>query len=43
MGVMEAYLAENIGLAPSDIDTGKGLILQEDVAELRDLAAQGLR
>jgi simple sugar transport system substrate-binding protein len=43
MGVMEAYLAKNIGLAPSDIDTGKGLILQEDVADLKDLAAQGLR
>jgi len=43
MGVMEAYLGHNIGLSPTNIDTGQGLIVQADVAELRDLAAQGLR
>lgn len=43
MSVMQAYLAENFGLAPTDIDTGQGLIFQEDVAELKELAAQGVR
>jgi simple sugar transport system substrate-binding protein len=43
MSVMQAYLAENFGLAPSDIDTGQGLIFQEDVPEIEELAAQGVR
>ncbi len=43
MPVMEVYLAETVGLSPADIDTGQGLVFQEDVADLRDLAAQGLR
>jgi simple sugar transport system substrate-binding protein len=43
MSVMQAYLAENFGLAPTDIDTGQGLIFQEDVPEIKDLAAQGVR
>jgi len=41
--VMQAYLAHNFGLSPSDVDTGQGIVLQEHVAELEDLAAQGLR
>jgi simple sugar transport system substrate-binding protein len=41
--VMEAYLAHTVGLSPSDIDTGQGLVLIEDVPSLKDLAAQGMR
>jgi len=43
MSVMQAYLAKNFGLAPTDIDTGQGLIFEDDVAELKALAAQGVR
>lgn len=43
MPVMEAYLTKTIGLSPADIDTGQGLVLQEDVPGLKDLAAQGVR
>lgn len=43
LGVMEAYLAHNFKLSPADIDTGQGLVLQEDVDELMELAAQGVR
>ena len=43
MPVMEAYLAKNVGLAPADIDTGQGLVLEEDVPELWELAKQGVR
>ncbi len=41
--VMEAYLAHTVGLSPADVDTGQGLVVQADVAALKDLAAQGLR
>ncbi|MER9200915.1 sugar ABC transporter substrate-binding protein [Mesorhizobium sp. M0145] len=43
MPVMEAYLAKNVGLLPADIDTGKGIIVKEDVPKLKQLAAQGVR
>ncbi len=43
MPVMEAYLAHTVGLSPADVDTGQGLVVQADVAALKDLAAQGLR
>jgi simple sugar transport system substrate-binding protein len=43
MPVMEAYLAKNIGLVPADIDTGKGIIVKEDVPKLMELAKQGVR
>jgi len=43
MPVMQAYLAHTVDLSPADIDTGQGLVLQEDVAALWDLAKQGLR
>lgn len=43
MPVMEAYLTKNIGLLPADIDTGKGIIVKEDVPRLKELAAQGVR
>jgi simple sugar transport system substrate-binding protein len=43
MPVMEAYLAKTVGLAPADIDTGKGVVLKEDVPALMELAKQGVR
>ena len=43
MPVMEVYLDKTVGLAPADIDTGQGLVLEEDVDSLEKLAAQGLR
>jgi simple sugar transport system substrate-binding protein len=43
MPVMEVYLAKTVGLAPSDIDTGQGIVTPEDVPEIRALADQGLR
>lgn len=41
--VMQAYLAHTVGLSPTDVDTGQGLVVQADVATLKDLAAEGLR
>ena len=41
MPVMEAYLTKTVGLAPADIDTGKGVVLKEDVPKLMELAKQG--
>jgi len=41
--VMQAYLAHTVDLAPADMDTGQGLVVAEDVAALKDLAAQGVR
>jgi simple sugar transport system substrate-binding protein len=41
--VMQAYLAHTINLSPTDVDTGQGLVLVEDVPDLWDLAKQGLR
>lgn len=43
MPVMQAYLAKTVGLSPSDIDTGQGLVLKEDVEDLFELAKQGVR
>ena len=43
MPVMEAYLTKTVGLLPADIDTGKGLIVKEDVPKLKELAAKGVR
>ncbi|MER9872446.1 sugar ABC transporter substrate-binding protein [Mesorhizobium sp. M0195] len=43
MPVMESYLAKNVGLLPADIDTGKGIIVKEDVPKLKELAAKGVR
>ncbi|MCP4385397.1 MAG: sugar ABC transporter substrate-binding protein [Hyphomicrobiales bacterium] len=43
MPVMQAYLAKTVGLSPSDIDTGQGLVFVEDVPELKELARQGVR
>lgn len=41
--VMQVYLAETIGLAPADIDTGQGIITADQAETIMDLAAQGLR
>ncbi|WP_306120282.1 MULTISPECIES: sugar ABC transporter substrate-binding protein [unclassified Roseitalea] len=41
--VMQAYLAHTVDLSPADVDTGQGLVLQEDVPALKELAAQGVR
>jgi simple sugar transport system substrate-binding protein len=41
--VMQAYLAHAVDLSPTDVDTGQGLVLQEDVPALKELAAQGVR
>jgi simple sugar transport system substrate-binding protein len=43
MPVMQAYLAANFGLAPSDIDTGQGLVTPDQVDQIMALAEQGLR
>ncbi|WP_204113612.1 sugar ABC transporter substrate-binding protein [Shimia biformata] len=41
--VMQAYLAHTVQLSPTDVDTGQGIVLAEDVPALWDLAKQGLR
>lgn len=43
MPVMQVYLAATVGLAPSDIDTGQGIVTPEDVPAIRELSEQGLR
>jgi simple sugar transport system substrate-binding protein len=43
MPVMEAYLSKTVGLAPADIDTGQGVVLQKDVDGLMDLSKKGMR
>jgi simple sugar transport system substrate-binding protein len=43
MPVIEAYLAKTVGLAPSDIDTGNGIVLPKDADAIAAMAAKGLR
>ena len=43
MPVMEVYLAKNVGLAPSDIDTGNGIVLPSQADSIAAMAAKGLR
>ncbi len=43
MPVMEVYLAKTIGLAPSDIDTGQGIVTPEMVDGIMEKSAMGLR
>ena len=43
MPVMEVYLAKTVGLAPSDIDTGNGLVVPSQAGSIAAMAAKGLR
>ena len=43
MPVMEVYLAKTVGLAPSDIDTGQGIVTPDMVDAIMELSAMGLR
>ena len=43
MPVMQVYLAKTVGLAPTDIDTGQGIVRPDDVDSIMELSAQGLR
>ena len=43
MPVMAVYLAETVGLAPADIDTGQGIVRPEDAKSIMELSAKGLR
>ena len=41
--VMEGYLARTFGLAPADIDTGKGIVTPKDADAIMTLSAEGVR
>ena len=43
MPVMQVYLAKTVGLAPSDIDTGQGIITPDMVDSIMAMASKGLR
>ena len=43
MPVMEVYLAKTVGLAPSDIDTGQGIVTPDMVDGIMALSIKGLR
>jgi simple sugar transport system substrate-binding protein len=43
MPVIEVYLAKTVGLAPSDIDTGNGIVLPSQADSIAAMAAKGLR
>jgi simple sugar transport system substrate-binding protein len=43
MPVMEVYLSKTVGLAPSDIDTGQGIVRKDQVDAIKDLSAKGMR
>ena len=43
MPVMQVYLAKTIGLAPSDIDTGQGIVTPDMVDAIMEMSAKGLR
>ena len=43
MPVMEVYLSKTVGLAPSDIDTGQGIVRPDQVDAIMALSAQGMR
>lgn len=43
MPVMEVYLSKTVGLAPSDIDTGQGIVRKDQVAGIMELSAKGMR
>lgn len=41
--VMQAYLADKIGLTPADVDTGQGIVTPAEADSIMELSAQGLR
>lgn len=41
--VMQAYLAKEIGLSPSDVNTGTGVMGPDDVATIMEGSRQGIR
>jgi len=41
--VMEAYLTKTVGLAPTDVNTGKALIYPEQAKAIMDLVKKGVR
>ncbi|MDJ0686815.1 MAG: sugar ABC transporter substrate-binding protein [Alphaproteobacteria bacterium] len=41
--VMQAYLADKVGLSPADVDTGQGIVTPVDADAIMELSAQGLR
>jgi len=43
MPVMDAYLNKKVGLAPSDIDTGQGIVRPDQADAIMTLSSQGLR
>jgi simple sugar transport system substrate-binding protein len=43
MPVMQVYLSKTIGLAPSDIDTGQGIVTPGMVDAIMEKSAMGLR
>ena len=43
MPVMMVYLNKTVGLSPSNIDTGQGIVTPADADAILDLASQGLR
>ena len=43
MPVMEVYLADKIGLAPADIDTGQDIVTPAEADGIMTLSAKGLR
>jgi simple sugar transport system substrate-binding protein len=43
MPVMQVYLSKTVGLSPSDIDTGQGIVTPDMAPAIKELSAQGLR
>jgi simple sugar transport system substrate-binding protein len=43
MPVMMVYLNKTVGLSPSDLDTGQGIVTPADADSIMELTAQGLR
>jgi simple sugar transport system substrate-binding protein len=41
--VMQAYLADTVGLSPANVDTGQGIVTPADADAIMELSAQGLR
>lgn len=41
--VMQAYLADKIGLSPADVDTGQGIVTPAEADSIMELSAKGLR